>query len=44
MFLDGVRADGRCSELPVAPLSVDQTHTVMASPSAAPSADEASDG
>jgi hypothetical protein len=26
MFLDGVRADGPCSELPVAPLSVEQTH------------------
>jgi AcrR family transcriptional regulator len=44
MFLDGVRADGPRSELPVAPLSVDQTHTVMTSPSEAPSADEASDG
>ena len=29
MFLDGVRADGPRSDLPVAPLSVDQTHTVM---------------
>jgi hypothetical protein len=29
MFLDGVRADGARSELPVAPLSVEQTHTVM---------------
>ena len=44
MFLDGVRADGPCSELPVSPLSVDQTHAVMTSPSEAPSAHEASDG
>jgi hypothetical protein len=32
MFLDGVRADrGPLSELPVAALSTDQTHTVMIS-------------
>jgi hypothetical protein len=31
MFLDGVRADGPRSALPVAPLSVEQTHTVMTS-------------
>jgi AcrR family transcriptional regulator len=42
MFLDGVRADGPRSELPVAALSVEQTHTVMTSPSEVPSLDEAS--
>jgi len=42
MFLDGVRADGPRSELPVAPLSVEQTHTVMSSPSEVPSIDDAS--
>jgi hypothetical protein len=42
MFLDGVRADGPRSELPVASLSVEQTHTVMSSASEAPSLDEAS--
>lgn len=42
MFLDGVRADGPRSDLPVAPLSVEQTHTVMSTPSERPSVNEAS--
>jgi hypothetical protein len=42
MFLDGVRADWPRSELPVAPYSVEQTHTVMSSPSEGPSVDKAS--
>jgi AcrR family transcriptional regulator len=44
MFLDGVRGDGPRSELPVAPPSVEQTHTVMSSPPEVPALDELSQG